>query len=79
VLVADLHLEVPGIDGWSYLPFEIDDERDQRVIGVVRDSDGAEAKFSLPTFVEHGDDIAAVAIAVIRARERWEDLSGLGA
>jgi hypothetical protein len=75
----DLHLEVPGVDGWSYLPFEVDARRDQRVIRVQRDSDGAEVEFSVPTFVEKGDDIAAVADAVIRARERWEDLQGLGA
>jgi hypothetical protein len=72
-----LHLEVPGVDGWTYLPF--DKNGDQRVLGVVRGSDGLEIRFSVPTFVEHGDDIASVAIAVIRARERWEELEGLGA
>ena len=75
----DLHLEVPGVDGWSYLPFKVDAGREQRVIRVHRDSDGAEVEFSVPTFVEKGDDIAAVADTVIRARERWEDLQGLGA
>jgi hypothetical protein len=75
----DLHLEVPGVDGWSYLPFDVDRDREQRVIRAVRDEDGAQVEFSVPLFVEHGDDIASVAIAVIRARERWEELQGLGA
>jgi hypothetical protein len=75
----ELYLEVPGVDGWRYLPFDVDRDTDQRVLGVVRDEDGAEIRFSVPTFVEHGDDIASVAIAVIRARERWEELRGLGA
>jgi hypothetical protein len=78
-VTEDLHLEVPGVDGWSYLPFDVDGDREQRVIRVVRDGDGAEVEFSVPLFVEHGDDIASVAIAVIRARERWEELQGLGA
>jgi hypothetical protein len=78
-LSEELHLEVPGVEGWRYLPFDVDRDREQRVIGVVRDTDGAEVRFSVPLFVEHGDDIASVAIAVIRARERWEELQGLGA
>jgi hypothetical protein len=75
----NLHLAVPGVDGWSYLAFDVDGDREQRVIRAARDSDGAEIELSVPLFVEKGEDIAAVAATVIRARERWEDLQGLGA
>lgn len=70
---------VAGADGWRYKPFEHDTAHHMHRITLVRDADGEEVSFTLPDFVEQGDEIGAVALVVIRARERWRELKGLGA
>ena len=69
---------VAGADGWHYLPFERDDKTRAHHITLVRD-DGEEVKMTLPSFVEQGEELGEIALLVIRARERWRDLKGLGA
>ena len=67
---------VTGADGWSYLPFERNEETGEHRITLVRD--GLEVAMTLPAFVEQGDELREIALQVIRARERWRDLKGLG-
>jgi hypothetical protein len=69
---------VADADGWYYLPFERDDATGDHKITIVRDEDGEEATFTLPHFVEQGDELAEITLLVIRARERWRELKGLG-
>jgi hypothetical protein len=69
---------VAGADGWHYLPFVRDEASGEHRITLVRDSDGEEASFTLPSFVEQGDELGEIALLVIRARERWRDLKGVG-
>jgi hypothetical protein len=69
---------VAGADGWSYLPFEHSEETDEHRITLERD-DGMRVGMTLPAFVEQGDELREIALQVIRARERWHELKGLGA
>jgi hypothetical protein len=69
---------VTGADGWSFLPFERDEETAEHHITLERD-DGVQVEMTLPSFVERGDELGEIALLVIRARERWRDLKGLGA
>ncbi len=69
---------VPGADGWSFLPLERNDETREHHITLERD-DGERVEMTLPSFVEQGDELEQIAVLVIRARERWRDLKGLGA
>ncbi len=71
-------IAVAGADGWRYLPFERDDATGEHRITLVRDTDGEEVQFTLPAFVEQGDELGEIALLVIRARERWRELKGLG-
>jgi hypothetical protein len=71
-------IPVEGADGWSYLPFERDEQTREHRITLVRD-DGETVRMTLPSFVERGDELAEIARLVIRARERWRELKGLGA
>ncbi len=32
----------------------------------------------MPAFVEQGDELGEIALLVIRARERWRELKGVG-
>lgn len=68
---------ITGADRWSYLPFAHDDASDEHRITLVRD-DGIEVAMTLPDFVGQGDELREIALQVIRARERWRDLKGLG-
>jgi len=68
---------ITGADGWSYLPFERNEETREHHITLVRD-DGLQVEMTLPSFVEQGDELREIALQVIRARERWRDLKGLG-
>lgn len=70
---------VPDADGWSYRPFERDDETNEHHITLVRDEDGETVELTLPSFVERGDELNEIARLVIQARQRWRDLKGLGA
>jgi len=76
----DAHGRVPvaGVDGWKYLPFEHDDAHRRNRITLVREEDGEEVVFTLPDFVEQGDELGEIALLVIRARNRWRELKGLG-
>jgi hypothetical protein len=69
---------VAGADGWHYLPFRRDDASGEHRITLVRDEDGEETSFTLPAFVEQGDELGEIALLVIRARERWRELKGVG-
>jgi hypothetical protein len=69
---------VAGAEGWFYLPFERDESSGEHRIRLVRE-DGLEVGMTLPSFVEQTDELAEIARLVIRARERWRDLKGLGA
>jgi len=37
-----------------------------------------EVVFTMPDFVEQGDELGEIALLVIRARERWRELKGVG-
>jgi hypothetical protein len=73
---------VPGVEGWSMLPFEhIEGEGTSsgaHRITLVSDG-GSEAELTLPAFVEQGDELEEILRLVVRARERWAKLKGLGA
>jgi hypothetical protein len=69
---------VAGADGWYYRPFQRDEASGEHRITLVRDEDGEETTFTLPAFVEQGDELGEIALLVIRARERWRELKGVG-
>jgi hypothetical protein len=70
---------VAGADGWRYEPIERGREQagEQRIT-LVRVEDDEKVSFTLPHFVEQGDELGEIALLVIRARERWRELKGLG-
>jgi hypothetical protein len=55
-----------------------DQERRSRTIPLRRD-DGKSAEFTVPEFVADPEDLRQIATIVIAAREKWEDVKGLGA
>jgi hypothetical protein len=69
---------VPGADGWSFAPLERVEQTREHHITLERE-DGERVEMTLPSFVEQGDELQEIALLVIRARERWRDLKGLGA
>ena len=69
---------VAGADGWRYEPFEHDEAHNLHRITLVREEDGEEVVFTMPDFVEQGDELGEIALLVIRARERWRELKGVG-
>ena len=69
---------VAGADGWLYLPFRKDEQTGEHEITLVRDEDGEEVRFTMPSFVEQGDELGEIALIVIRARQRWRELKGVG-
>jgi hypothetical protein len=70
---------VAGADGWHYRPFRRDERTGEHEITLVREADGEEVRFTMPAFVEQGDELGEIALIVIRARQRWRELKGLGA
>lgn len=68
---------VPGVEGWSYGPFE-EHEDGTRTVPLQRE-DGKSAHFRVPDFVADPEDLRSIAQVVIAAREKWEDVKGLGA
>jgi hypothetical protein len=70
---------VPGADGWSYAPFEEVPETREHHITLIRDEDGETVEMTLPSFVQRGDELDQIALVVIRARQRWREVKGLGA
>ena len=69
---------VAGADGWLYLPFRYDERTGEHEITLVREEDGEEVRFTMPSFMEQGDELGEIALIVIRARERWRELKGVG-
>jgi hypothetical protein len=69
---------VAGADGWYYLPFRRDEDSGEHRITLQREEDGEKTSFTLPAFVEQGDELGEIALLVIRARERWRELKGVG-
>jgi hypothetical protein len=72
------HHPVPGAEGWALLPLQRDDATREHHITLER-NDGERVEMTLPSFIERGDELHEIALIVIRARERWRDLKGLGA
>jgi hypothetical protein len=75
----EAHIPVAGAEGWHYLPFRRDERTGEHEITLVRDEDGEQVRFTMPAFVEQGDELGEIALIVIRARERWRELKGVGA
>ena len=74
---AEGRVEVPGAAGWRYLPFE---QAGDDALGVtLAGPDGVQVGFAVPDFVSRGDELGEVARVVIRAWERMDRASGLGA
>jgi hypothetical protein len=69
---------VTDAEGWFYRSFERDDATGAHQITLVREEDDEEISFTLPHFVEQGDELSEITQLVIRARERWRELKGLG-
>ena len=69
---------VPGADGWSYGPFEQHSEGAALTVPLQRD-DGKVAHFTVPEFVSDPEDLRGIAVIVIGALEKWEQVKGLGA
>jgi hypothetical protein len=69
---------VPGADGWYYLPFSRDEASGDQQITLVRDEDDEETTLTLPDYVAQGDELNEIARLVIRARQRWRELKGVG-
>ena len=69
---------IPDAEGWSYGAFE--DNRDERSRTVpLRREDGKAAEFTVPDFVSDPEDLRSIALIVIGALEKWEQVKGLGA
>ena len=69
---------IPGADRWSYGPFRQHSEGAARTVPLQRD-DGKSAEFTVPEFVSDPEDLRGVAVIVIGALEKWEQVKGLGA
>lgn len=69
---------VAGADGWRYLPFRQVEHTGEHEITLERQSDGEQVRFTMPGFLEQGDELGEIALIVIRARERWRELKGVG-
>jgi hypothetical protein len=73
---ASGRVPLEGMDTWSFLSFE--QQGDEHRITLERD-DGVQASMMLPEFVTRGDELSEIARLVARARDRWDELKGLGA
>ena len=74
---AEGRVDVPGAPGWRYLPIRPAGEAALDV--TVAGPDGVEVGFTVPGFMSRGDELGEVARIVIRAWERMDRASGLGA
>jgi hypothetical protein len=61
---------------WSYLPVESDG--DSLTITLVREGDGLELRFTVPSVVQQGGELEQIASLVIGAQDRADSLKGLG-
>jgi hypothetical protein len=69
---------VPGAERWSYGPFQQHSEGAALTVPLQRD-DGKSAQFTVPEFVSDPEDQRGIAVIVIGALEKWEQVKGLGA
>lgn len=69
---------VPGAPAWQYGAFGHDSPAGMLHVPLVRD-DGTATAFAVPDFLNDGEAIRQVALAVIGALEAWEAREGLGA
>ena len=69
--------EIKGAGGWSYSAFHHGQERGPLAVELLRD-DGTSVQFTVPDFVNDPEDIRRVALVVIGALQKWEDVEGLG-
>jgi hypothetical protein len=69
---------IEGAERWSYGAFEHGQGRGPIKIPSVRD-DGLSAEFTVPDFVNDPEDLRTIALVVINAREKWDDVKGMGA
>jgi hypothetical protein len=69
-------IDISDVPGWRYLPFEANG--DSLTITVVRDDDGREARFTVPTIVQRGAELGEIAKIVIAAQERDDRAGGAG-
>lgn len=70
-------VNVPGAPGWRYLP--INPAPDDGLAVTVAGPDDVRVRFTVPGFMSRGDELGEVARIVIRAWERMDRASGLGA
>jgi hypothetical protein len=68
---------VKGAERWAYGAFDHDHERGPLTVELIRE-DGTSAQFTVPDFVNDPEDIRRIALVVIGALEKWEDVEGLG-
>ena len=62
--------------GWSYLP--VDGDGDALTIRVLREGDGLELRFTVPSVVQQGGELDQISRLVIGAQERADSLKELG-
>jgi hypothetical protein len=70
-------VDVPGAPGWRYLP--INPASDGGLAVTVAGPDDVCVRFTVPGFMSRGDELGEVTRIVIRAWERMDRASGLGA
>jgi hypothetical protein len=70
-------VEVPGCEGWRYLPIETDTEGGPITV-TAEGPEGVTVTFSVPTYVSRGDELGDITRLVIHARVRMERSAGLG-
>ena len=68
---------VPDAPGWRYLP--IQPAADGTLAVTLEGPDDVQVRFTVPAFLSRGDELGEVARIVIRAWERMDRASGLGA
>ena len=74
---AEGRVGVPGADGWRYLP--IRPAGGDALHVTLAGPDDVQIGFTVPDFLSRGDELGEVARIVIRAWERMDRASGLGA
>jgi hypothetical protein len=77
---GDGRVEIPGLPGWKYLPFETETDGEGGPIRVTAEGpEGVTVTFSVPKYVSQGDELGDITRLVIHARLRMERSAGLGA
>lgn len=70
-------IQIPGAERWSYGPFAQDYDGETITVPLQRE-DGTSAEFTVPQFVNDPEDVRSIAMVVIGALEKWENVQGLG-